>query len=318
MKEVVIMMVSVKKFNRKRILIIIATVILAFFVVSLTATKLVYDRVFARYDTPADVPAALSEMVQQRQVCQFPSGENLLTGYYYSADAAESHGLVVLSPGFHAGGDDYLPLISSLTEYGWGVFTFDGTGTLRSEGESQIGFAQAVPDLEAALNYVEKNEKFGYNELVLMGHSRGAYAACCVLTQARDVSAVVSVSGVNSAMEAIMEMSVQSVGPISYGNYGFLWLYQTMLFGADRVNLQACQAISEGDTPVLVIHGTQDETFSPEDSAIAAYRDEILSHGVEYLLCDAGHTDILYDADGTANDALMAQIHNFLIRSIEK
>lgn len=318
MKEVVIMMVSVKKFNRKRILIIIATVILAFFVVSMTATKLIYDRIFARYDAPADIPAALSPMVEHRQVCQFEAGENRLTGYYYSTDATEAHGLVVLAPGFHAGGDDYLPLISSLTEYGWGVFTYDSTGTLRSEGESQIGFAQAVPDLEAALNYVEKNEKFGYNELVLMGHSRGAYAACCVLTQTQDVSAVVSVSGVNSTMEAIMALCAKAVGPISYGNYGFLWLYQTMLFGADTVNLQASQAISGENIPVLVVHGTRDETFSADGGAIAAYRDEILTDGVEYLLCDAGHTDILYDADGTANDALVAQIHDFLIRSIEK
>ena len=318
MKEVVIMMVSVKKFNRKRILITIATVILAFFVVSMTATKLVYDMVFARYDTPADIPAELSEMVQQRQVCRFPSGENLLAGYYYDTNAAEAYGLVVLAPGFHAGGDDYLPLIRSLTEYGWSVFTFDSTGTLQSEGKNQIGFAQAVPDLASALNYVEKNEKFGYNELVLMGHSRGAYAACCVLTQTQDVAAVVSVSGVNSAMEAIMELSVKSVGPISYGNYGFLWLYQTMLFGADTVNLQASQAIAREDTPVLVVHGTQDETFPAESGAIAAYQGEIASPNVEYLLCDGGHTDILYDEDGTANDALMAQIHDFLIRSIEK
>lgn len=313
------MMVSVKKFNRKRILIIIATVILAFFFVSMTATKLIYDRVFARYDKPADIPAELLSMVEQRQICQFPSGENLLTGYYYSgAKAAKAHGLVVLSPGFHAGGDDYLPLIGSLTEYGWGVFTFDGTGTLRSEGESQIGFAQAIPDLEAALNYVEKNGNFGYNELVLMGHSRGAYAACCALTRMQDVAAVVSVSGVNSAMEAVMAMSVKSVGPISYGNYGFLWLYQAMLFGADRVNSQAWQAISEENIPVLVVHGRQDETFSADAGAITAYRDAIASSNVEYLLCDAGHTDILYDADGTANDELVAQIHDFLIRSIEK
>ncbi len=311
-------MVSVKKSNRKRIRIIIATVILAFFVVSMTATKLVYDRVFARYDAPADIPAALSEMVERRQICQFPSGENLLTGYYYGTDTAVAHGLVVLSPGFHAGGDDYLPLINSLTEYGWGVFTFDSTGTLRSEGESQIGFAQAIPDLEAALNYVEKNGKFGYNELVLIGHSRGAYAACCALNQTRDVAAVVSVSGVNSAMEAIMEMSVKSIGPISYGNYGFLWLYQVLLFGANTVNLQACQAISGENVPVLVVHGRQDETFSTDAGAIVAYREEIPSSNVEYLLCDAGHTDILYDADGTANDALVAQIHDFLIRSIEK
>ena len=120
----------------------------------MTATKLIYDRIFVRYDTPAQIPQDLSATVQARRECHFFSGENQLTGYYYpSVQPENAHGLIVLVPGFHAGGDSYLWQIHELLKYGWSVFTFDMTGTLRSQGDSQIGFSQSLLDLKAALKY---------------------------------------------------------------------------------------------------------------------------------------------------------------------
>ena len=306
------MMISAKKSRFQRISRIIITVFFIFCTFSLAATKIIYDSIFTRYDEPADIPQALQDTTMQRQVCQFPSGGNTLTGYYYSA--ADANGLIVLVPGFHAGGDDYLWQIRELLDCGWSIFTFDTTGTLRSEGDSQVGFSQSLPDLEAALQYLDEAGRFGHTELILMGHSRGAYAACCALARERDIAAVVSISGANSAMETIMQMS----GPAGYGNYGFLWLYQLSLFGADTLNLSAAKIISETTVPVLVIHGTQDDQIPLDNCSIISHKSQILSPKVEYLLFDAGHTDLLFDADGTANDALISQIHEFLLRSIKK
>lgn len=296
-------------------LVIITLVIFTFVVVSMVVTKVVYDSIFSRYDQPIDVPKSLSAMVERRSECTFSSGENQLTGYLYDTqEPNRANGLIILVPGFSAGADNYLWQIKELLDYGWGVFTFDATGTRQSEGKNQIGFSQTVPDLESALKYVEIHRNFGYNKIVLLGHSRGAYAACCVLSQTQNVSAVVSVSGINSAMEGVMHMSVQTVGPVSYGNYGFLWLYQAMLFGADTLQLQADEVLSQADVPVLVVHGREDTQIPTDKCSIISHAEEITSEKVEYLLCDAGHTDILYDADGTANDALIAQIHQFLLR----
>ena len=311
------MMVSVKKSKFRKILIVISVVIFAFCAISMAVTKIVYDSIFARYDEAPEIPPALETMVKERSVCQFPSGDNLLAGYYYGAPEPEQTcGLIVLVPGFHAGGDSYLWQISELRAYGWAVFTFDATGTLQSQGAGQVGFPQVVADLKAALEYVEKCDRFGYDEIVLMGHSRGAYAACCALKDAQNVAAVVSVSGINSAMEAIMQQSTNAVGPISYGNYGFLWLYQAMLFGTEDLEMDASQVISSQNVPVLVIHGTEDSQIPLDTSSIYSHREKITSSGVEYLLWEAGHTDLLFDADGTANDALLAAIHEFLIRSV--
>lgn len=309
------MMVSAKKFNLKRILIIIVTVIFAFSAISLVATKFIYDSIFARYEADADTPAPLTELVQERSVHKYDSGDNQLTGYFYPK--ADAYGLVVLVPGFNAGADEFLWQIQSLLDHGWAVFTFDTTGSANSEGKNQVGFSQPVLDLEFTLKYIEKNGQFGYNDLVLMGHSQGGYAVCCALAGEHRVSAVVSISGVNSAMEGVMQMSTDAIGPVAYGNYGFLWLYQAMLFGTEVLNREACQTISQTDVPVLIVHGENDTQIPMDAASVISHRDHISGAHVEYLTCPGGHTDLLYGPDGTANDALMEQIHSFLLRSLK-
>ena len=153
----------------------------------------------------------------------------------------------------------------------------------------------------------------------MLGHSIGGYAVCCALRYEYKISAVVSISGVNSAMEGVISSSANYVGYFAYGNYGFLWLYQTMLFGADVVNMSASDEISQSDTPVLIVHGSEDNLFPDDKYSIISHRDEITSSQVEYLVCSTdeqnGHTSLLFDSDGTANKQLMSEINDFLIRS---
>ncbi len=317
-------MVSEKKSLLKRILITVICLILTFCIVSMAATKIVYDHIFTRVDEPEiSVPDTLSQMVENRTEKEYYSGENLLSGYLYESGIRDRYNsLIVLAPGFNAGADSYLWQISELNNRGWSVFAFDPTGCYSSQGESTVGFAQEIIDLDNTLKYIEKNNRFGYNDIVIMGHSRGGYAACCNLAYGHNVSAVISVSGINSAMDGIMGASVNYVGGLAYLNYGFLWLYQTMLFGADTVNLSADEEISKSDVPVLIVHGEQDKQVPLSRYSIISQKDKIKSKNVEYYVCSQpesnGHTDLLFDSDGTANDKLFEQIERFLKQSAVK
>lgn len=310
-------MTSVKKFTLKRIVVVIITAVVLFSALSFGATKLIYDGIFQRYDETVPVPAALQTMVQQRQTVSYPSGEYQLTGHLYRS--TQGGGLVVWIPGFHAGADSYLWQIQSLLERGWSVFAFDPTGSCASEGKDQVGFAQILQDLEATLKYVENTEYFGYNELVLLGHSRGGYAAACALQSGYKIDAVVTVSAVDSTMDGVMSRAVEQAGPLVYGNYGFLWLYQTLLFGAQQVDLRASDCVAASDVPVLVIHGAADRQVPMDRYSLISHRDQITAPQVQYLIWDqpgsSGHTDLLFDQQGRANADLMAQICRFLKQS---
>ena len=315
------MMVSVKRKTLKRVLVIMLSALLTYCTVSMVVTKIVYDAIFERYDGEATVLSEESEaLVARRQEHFYDCGEATLAGYFYDAGESSRSTLIVLAPGFHAGGDDYLPQIGSLLRRGWSVFAFDPSGSCGSEGESYQGFPQEISDLDATLAYVEQQGRFGCDKLVLLGHSRGGYAAGCILGYGHDIDAVVTVSGVNSAMEGIMAYSSSAVGPLAYGNYGFLWLYQTMLFGARTTNLSAYEEIMDSGVPTLVVHGTGDEDFPMDKNSIISHREQICTPAVEYLTCDApgqnGHTDLLFDPEGGANEELMTQISDFLERSI--
>lgn len=303
-----------KKFNQMNWQVII--IILLLIIISLFATtKIIYDACFKRYDTEEiEIPAELYDMISKRQDVIFFSGGNQLQGYLYSGSApSEETGLVVIAPGYHASADNYLWQIQSLTAYGWDVFIFDTTGSCESEGASSVGFSQELWDLDAALDYIEMN--YDYDNLFLFGHSRGGYAVCGILDSDHAIDAVVSVSGINSAMEAIMEQSSQYVGPIAYSNYPLLWLYQVSLFDEKTVNIQAAEVISNSQIPTLIVQGNEDEIVPMEESSIYSHRDEITSEYVEYYICDIpgqnGHKDLMFDSDGTANDVLMQEINEF-------
>lgn len=271
------------------------------------ATKVVYDSIFTRYE------GSRQETTLQRAEHRFACGENTLMGYHYQGTR---EGLVVWIPGFRAGADEYLAPIQSLNENGWGVFAFDTTGSGSSGGESAVGFSQVLEDTEAALDYLAENGNLGYDKVFLLGHSRGGYAACALVDSAHDIAGVVSISGVNSAMEAVIQPATDYVGPFAYGNYPFLWLYQSMLFGTETVGREAAERIKDSDTPVLIVQGSADETAPMDEASIYSYRDELGEANVQYYLCTQpgqnGHTDLMYELDGSANALLMQRIHSFL------
>ena len=315
-------MVSAKKSSIKRILITVISILLVFCLISIIATKLIYDSIFSRtHIDPLTVPNSLSQMVQEREAFEYTCGENMLQGFLYNCkNNTAKDSLVILAPGFHAGADSYLWQINELNDMGYGVFAFDPTGSFSSGGESTIGFPQEFIDLDATIKYVEKQHRFGYNRLVLLGHSRGGYAACCALSLDYDISAVISISGVNSAMEAVMNSSVNYVGNIAYLNYGFLWLYQAMLFGGKTVNMSAEKAINESDVPVLIIHGINDSEVPVDRYSIISHKNDITAKNAEFYAYDhgenSGHTDLLFDKDGTANEKLFSYIDSFLVNSV--
>lgn len=338
------------KNNKRKVWKIIIIILLSIIIVFFAMTKIIYDACFLRYDAEAVmVPEELSDMVAHRQGVTFLSGENELQGYLYSGNkqqlsegqagdlqkesaveqtaieeygigengieetAIEGTGLVVMAPGYHASADNYLWQIQSFLEYGWDVFIFDTTGSCESEGKSSVGFSQELWDLDAALDYVEANYEYDY--LFLFGHSRGGYAVCGILGSEHDITAVVSVSGINSAMEGIMEPAVRYAGPMAYSNYPLLWLYQVSLFDEETVEVQADEEISNSRIPTLIVQGNADDIVPMEESSIYSHRDEITSEYVEYYVCDIpgqnGHRSLMFDEDGTANDTLMQEINEF-------
>ncbi len=313
----------ISNIKRKKVLISIIIALLTFKIVSFSVTQVVYHSIFWRYDCNLSVDSTeLKNIINTRQNFKYKCKENLLTGFLYkSTQSQKKDTLIVLAPGFNACSDNYLWQIKELLDYGWSVFAFDTTGCCRSQGNSALGFPQEIIDLEATLKFIENNNKFNFKNIALLGHSRGGYAVCCALSTNYDIAAVISISGINSAMEGVLGASTKYVGDLAYANYGFLWAYQSALFGPNIVNLRADKVLSKSNTPALIIHGENDNKVPTNRFSIISHKKEINNSNVEYYVCsspnNSGHTDLLFEENHTANNCVISKINDFLSKSIK-
>lgn len=270
----------------KKIGLYLLGIIVLFSMISMVATKIIYDGQFPRYERHDEtISASLRysdlELDYPRQLVNFESGDHLLKGYIYGIE--NTLGLVVVAHGLGGGADSYLPQITYFVEQGWRVFAYDATGSFDSEGKTTKGFPQALLDLDSALTFIESSDSFDGLPVLLFGHSWGGYAVANVLHYNHEIAGVVSVSGADSAMAMIMEQGENMMGGFIYVQYPFMWLYQSILFG-DAASYNAVDAINQTDIPVMIIHGDEDEMVSYKGSSIIARLDEITNPNTEIII----------------------------------
>lgn len=263
--------------------------------------KMTYDQSFSRIDKQDPKNSGYLRYSDvddyQRTEIEFESGENVLKGHIYGEE--NDKGLVVISHGLGFGAENYLAETIWFVDKGWRVFTFDNTGTHESEGKNTIGPSQSLLDLKAALTYINSNNKLNHLQIMLYGHSWGAYAVTAILNYHFDIAAVASIAGFNSPMELLKEQADRLLGVFSPIEYPFLWIYQNMLFD-NTTRVTATNGINSTDTPVMIIHGNKDEVISYYGAGIIAHKAAITNPNVIYKTCSVenhnGHNN-LFESD---------------------
>ena len=276
-----------KKIIRNAVIIVVAF-LLVFSIASYVIVKVNFDKTFARTTmVPAEYTADLRyEDVKdeyERELISFKSGENNLQGYLYGTD--NDKGLVVVCHGIGGGAENYLTETLYFVDSGYQVFAYDNTGCYGSEGDNAIGLVQSAIDLDAALTFIEGEERFSDLPVLLFGHSWGGYAVTAVFNYDHDVTASVSVAGFNDPMPMIMEWGEDIMGWFINVEYPYIYLYERGIFGK-KLEMTAVDGINNTDTPILIIHGTADETIGFDTVATIAYKDEITNPNVQYKICD--------------------------------
>ncbi len=259
---------SLRKF--KLVGFIVGGIIVIFSIVSMIIVMVTYNSQFPkveRHDDTITLGLRYDDFKEEypRELVNFNSGANQLQGYIYGLE--NDLGLVVVAHGLGGGADSYLSQIIYLVDQGWQVFAYDATGSYDSEGKSTKGFPQSLIDLDAALSYITSQKQFDNLPLLLFGHSWGGYAVANALHFDYEIHGVVSISGSNSASEMIIEQGEKMMGTFMVTQKPYLWIYQRILFGK-TASLKATDAISKTETPVLIVHGIDDESIAYNGSSI--------------------------------------------------
>lgn len=290
-----------KKSPIKHILVTLLITVLIFSVTSFVIVKINFDDVFGRTTLDPMTNFLRYTDIQEeyeREMMSFMSGDNKLQGYLYGAE--NTKGLVVICHGLGGGAENYTAQTTSFVDAGYQVFGYDNTGCYKSEGDNCIGLAQSVKDLDAALTFIEQQSRFDELPIYLYGHSWGGYAVTAIFNYDHDITASVSMAGFNKPMQMIIEWARGMMGGFAYVEYPYIWLYQKTIFGSD-LDVTAVNGINNTDTPIMIVHGTNDQTIGFDESAIIAYRDEITNPNVVYRICDKenqnGHSTLFRSAE---------------------
>ena len=272
----------------RRIVSIIAIFLVAFSVLSIVVTGILFNNNFGRNElNKNEIALSYSDIdstAYPRNNIQFLSDDTTLQGYIYGA--TNTKGLIVVAHGIMSGADSYLPEIMYFVDNGWCVFAFDGTGTRSSEGRGIRGLPQTKLDLIAALSYVNESPDLSELPIVLYGHSMGGYAVTAYLKDySYDIRAVVCVSGFNSPLDTMYYQVESVVGFYANIEYPFIWLYQKFLFGKDA-DVSAVDGINSVDIPILFIYGTMDDVVPYDEIGIYAYKEQITNPNVSFLSVD--------------------------------
>lgn len=292
--------INKRKSKLKVVLIIIAAALVVIFTTGMIVTSAMMkdnfsrgDYTDARFDTNYNYEHYAADY--PRVEVEFKSGDNTLKGFIYGAE--NDKGLLVFAHGIGSGHEHYIKNLIWFVDNGWRVFAYDATGSGYSEGDGTRGLPQSALDLDAALTFVENDERLNSLPVCLMGHSWGGYAVTAVLNFDHKISAVASISGYNQPLEMILEEAEGMIGGFRYAMVPFIWTYNTSLFGK-YAGMTAVDGINKSDAPVMIFHGTDDKKIGYNKSGIISKRDKITNPNAEFVTLDgATHSNMFYTSE---------------------
>jgi len=295
---------------------VLLAVLIIYIIASLIAVPVLFHQTFER-TVPREegLTAYLRywdvEDQYPREAVSFLSGKNRLYGHLYGVGNPE--GLVVISHGMGGGEESYLAEALFFVDHGYQVLCYSNTGCWDSEGRDCVGLNQSVLDLDAALDWVERDSRFGGVPVFLYGHSWGGYAVAAIFHFGHEeIAASVSVAGFDRAMPMIVEWGRDMLGPLIYAEAPFIWLNQKLTFG-NTFSLSAVDAINSTDTPVLIIHGNADTTVGFNTVSIISQKNRFTNPNVSCFVCDQpeqnDHNNLFQSLDSIAYHDEMNKVY---------
>lgn len=310
-----------KKTRRMILAIVIAAVLIGGCIGLYCLAVSIYDGSFNyRCTTNEEIAFDISEfpaMTRQRHTFASNNGQTLV-GYLYQQEDTDlqKKAVIVFAHGLGAGGQTgYMDMFDYLTAQGYYVFAYDATANDESEGDVIGGLPQGFIDLDHAIDYAYTIEEIQDLPFVLMGYSWGGLSVANALNYHPEVEAVVSLAGWNKSMNLIDYRGCQMVGGVAKLLLPFASVYEYLMYG-DYAFSTAMKGFANSNCDVMIVHGEKDDTI-PIEYGYETYYEK---YGTDQRFIFKKYTDrdhnLLDNADGTRDFALMEEVVAFLDKSL--
>jgi uncharacterized protein len=204
---------------------------------------------------PADLPWREVKIPTAR-------GKNLF-GWFIPA-GTRAPALAILH-GWGGNAEMMLPLAQPLHAAGYALLIFDARCHGRSDGDSFASLPRFAEDLESVLDWLHVQPEVDEKRVGIIGHSVGAGAALLVASRRHDVAAAVSLSAF--AHPAGMMRRWLRFKHIPFWPLGaYILFYVQRVIGHRFDDIAPAHTISAVNCPVLLAHGTEDETVPASEA----------------------------------------------------
>ena len=185
----------------------------------------------------------------------------LLRGYFYYRSKKRTDRLIVFDHGMGCGHPAYLTEINLLTENGYTVYTYDHTGTCRSEGESIRSVTQSLSDLDACITALRSLKEYKSTDISVMGHSWGGYSCMNIAAFHPEITHVLAISGFISLETILTDSFVGLLKPYK----------KAAIIAESNINpkyskCDARNSLKNAKAKCLIIHSNDDPTVKFESN----------------------------------------------------
>ena len=238
------------------ILITIVSILLLICLIILLFTLYVHNSYFGKRFTPNPnvVYYTKEEFELSFFPCEIKDGKDKLCGGLYTYDGAVEDKIIIFGHGMDSSVKAYIQDIEYLCRKGFQVFAVDYHGTDTSTGKSLKGLSYGIHSIDKAIKYVK--DTFGDREIILMGHSWGAYSVLSALKYNNDISKVIAISPFMSLKSLLIGGFPKKIWPCIPFFYFVEWIkcgkyaFSNTVKGLKKFNGQALILHSKDD-PVV-------------------------------------------------------------------
>jgi len=213
----------------------------------------------------------------------FVSNNIKINGRKYFYDSSQNKDIIIFSNGFNTTINKYISEINYLASLGYIVYTYDYAGVGMSEGAHFTGMPQAIINLEDCINYVINNNPNA--NIILFGHSMGAYASCNVLN-IKQVKKVIAIAPFDNVQSVVHEHVTNKLGRKIFL---FPIIYRLLLYIKFKSysSFSTFKTLKYTNTNVLIIQGEDDKTVSQTNFLNNMYMNQ--NNFIKYILLENKH-----------------------------
>lgn len=178
-------------------------------------------------------------------------------------NTTKSAPLIIIVHGWGSNSELMLPIASIFHHAGLNVLLFDSRCHGKSEGDTFSALPRFSEDIHHAIEQAVNTLSFN-GKIILLGHSVGAGAVLYSASKRKDISAVISLSAFGSP-QWLMNRYFKKLKLPKF-LIRFLLFYIQCVIGHRFNDIAPVNTIKKLNVPVLLVHGTHDNTIPIEDA----------------------------------------------------